>query len=375
MSDLTYPGKLAIQQRVLPAYRAVFFDKLAGVCQGGLSVFAGRPGSNESIHTSDHLETAQLVQARNWNFARVNSPFYLCWQSGILQWLESWQPQALVVEANPRYLSTRRAVRWMHARGRPVLGWGLGASPLGGGLAPLRRWERLAFIKSLDGVIAYSQRGAQQYRTLGLPPQSVFWASNAAASRPAQPPPARPLQFKGKPCVLFVGRLQARKRIDNLLRACASLPVALQPRLVVVGDGPARDAFQALAQEIYPQAEFPGALHGQELKPFFAAADLFVLPGTGGLAVQEAMAHGLPVIVAEGDGTQDDLVRPKNGWLVPPGDLPALTTALQEALGDVILLRQMGAESYRLVDEEINLERMAAVFVAALRSVNFGQQW
>ena len=50
-----------------------------------------------------------------------------------------------------------------------------------------------------------------------------------------------------------------------------------------------------------------------------------MLPGTGGLAVQQAMAHGLPVIVAQGDGTQDDLVRPENGWQIPPDDLAALT--------------------------------------------------
>ena len=81
---------------------------------------------------------------------------------------------------------------------------------------------------------------------------------------------------------------------------------------------------EALAKQIYPSAEFIGAKHGDELKPYFAEADLFVLPGTGGLAVQEAMSHGLPVIVAKGDGTQDDLVRAENGWQIPPGDYGAL---------------------------------------------------
>jgi hypothetical protein len=89
MNDPSFPGKLAIQQRVLPAYRAAFFDKLAEACQGGLSVFAGLPGPGESIHTSDHLEIARLVPARNRNFGAVTSPFFLCWQSGILPWLES----------------------------------------------------------------------------------------------------------------------------------------------------------------------------------------------------------------------------------------------------------------------------------------------
>jgi glycosyltransferase involved in cell wall biosynthesis len=140
----------------------------------------------------------------------------------------------------------------------------------------------------------------------------------------------------------------------------------MQPRLVIVGDGPESARLQALASEIYPQTEFAGAKHGAELEPYFAAADLFVLPGTGGLAVQQAMAHALPVIVAQGDGTQDDLVRPENGWQIPPGDLDALTAALHAALSDWPCLRAMGTESYRIVAEEINLETMVAAFVRAL---------
>ena len=81
------------------------------------------------------------------------------------------------------------------------------------------------------------------------------------------------------------------------------------------------------------------------------------------------MAEGLPVIVAEADGTQADLVRPENGWCVPPGDLPALTAALREALSDPPRLRRMGEASYRIVAEEINLETMVAAFVRAVNAV------
>jgi len=221
-------------------------------------------------------------------------------------------------------------------------------------------------------MLAYSQRGAEQYRRAGLPAERVFVAPNAAAPRPIAPPPHRPLSFSGQPQVLFVGRLQARKRLDLLLQACASLPEEIQPELIVVGDGPAMGEFQALAQSIYPRARFLGAQQGAELQASFAAADLFVLPGTGGLAVQEAMAHALPVIVAEGDGTQEDLVRPANGWLVPPGELQPLADALQQALSDASRLRKMGLESYRIVAEEANLERMVEVFVTAVESCKAG---
>ena len=154
--------------------------------------------------------------------------------------------------------------------------------------------------------------------------------------------------------------------MDSLLRACASLPGELQPRLVVVGDGPERESLERLAKEIYPRVEFPGARHGLELAQFYAEADLFVLPGTGGLAVQQAMAQALPVIVARGDGTQDDLVRPANGWQIPPDDLPALTDTLRLALSDVTRLRRMGVESFRIVSQEVNLEHMVEVFLDVL---------
>jgi len=142
------------------------------------------------------------------------------------------------------------------------------------------------------------------------------------------------------------------------------------PRLVIVGDGPERAGLESLAREVYPSAEFIGSKHGEELKPYFAEADLFVLPGTGGLAVQEAMSHGLPVIVAKGDGTQDDLVREGNGWQIPPDDFDALVAAMKDALSDPARLRSMGDESYRIVSEEINLEKMAEAFVKALNSVS-----
>ena len=367
-----FSGRLGLQQRVLPAYRIPFFDALAKACRGGMSLFAGLPRPGEAIATRDSLMVAQYTPAQNVHL--LGGALYLCWQRGVTGWLESWQPDVLIVEANPRYLATPAAVRWMHERGRAVIAWGLGAPASGGTLAGVRQKRRRQYLKQFEALISYSQRGAEEYAALGYPAERIFVAANAAASRPATKPPARPASFSGMPRILFVGRLQERKRVDNLLRACAALPKPIQPSLVIVGDGPVRAELEALARKVYPHVEFAGEQHGAELAPYFTAADLFVLPGTGGLAVQEAMAYGLPVIVAKGDGTQDDLVRPQNGWQIPPDDLGALTGTIQTALSDVICLRKMGAESYRIVFEEINLERMVEVFVGVLERFKTNHQ-
>jgi glycosyltransferase involved in cell wall biosynthesis len=364
---VNYPGKLGLQQRVLAAYRVPFFEHLAQACEGGLSVCAGQPRPEEAIAVASQLQSAKTVPLRNIHI--LKGRFYLCYQGGLLDWLKNWSPDALIVEANPRYLSTPAAVRWMKDRQRPVIGWGLGAPPLVGPLADLRKTRRISFLRHFDALITYSRQGAEEYSALGFQVSKIFVAPNAAVPRPSQPLPARPAGFAGKPNALFIGRLQARKRVDLLLQACAALPASLQPGLVIVGDGPERKALETLARTVYPSAVFAGARHGSELEPYFSAADLFVLPGTGGLAVQEAMSHGLPIIMGEGDGTNNDLVRPENGWRIPPNDLGALIETLQLALVDVVRLRKMGSESFRIVIQEINLEIMAGVFVEALNSV------
>lgn len=352
-----FHGKLAVQQRVLPYYRAPFFDLLASACDGGMSLFTGLPRPSEGITVTDQLQVASHRLGKNVHL--FGGGAYLCFQKGLIDWLEEWNPDALVMEANPRYLSTPSAIRWMHKQNRPVIGWGLGAPPAN----RMRERGWVSFLRQFDALISYSQRGADEYANLGFPLDNIFVAHNSVSPSPQWPLPQRPNTFGERPSVLFVGRLQFRKNVDLLLGACAELHP--QPRLVIVGDGPERDELESLAQELYPSAEFVGARHGSELQTYFTEADLFVLPGTGGLAVQEAMSYGLPVIVAQGDGTQDDLVREGNGWQIPPDDFDALRDTMKDALSDVARLRRMGEESYRIVKEEINTEKMVEKFVDA----------
>ena len=115
-----FKGRVGLEQRVLPRYRAPFFDMLAERCAGGLSVIAGQPRLGEAIGTTTELREAKYSPARNIHL--LGGPLYFCWQRGLLEWLRAWDPQVLIVEANPRYLRTPRAINWMKQRGRPVIG-------------------------------------------------------------------------------------------------------------------------------------------------------------------------------------------------------------------------------------------------------------
>lgn len=356
--------RLGLQQRVMPEYRVPFFDALAGACPQGLHIFAGHAHESEAIACGKMVEKALYTEANNLHL--MKGSFYTCVQTNFMQWLEEWQPEVLIVEANPRYLVTPQAIRWMHARKRPVIGWGLGAPRTKG----IQEALRYRFLQSLDAIIAYSHTGAEQYRSTGCKCGKIFVAPNAVVAKPTLPAIKRPNMFAGgRPNLIYVGRLQKRKKLDLLLQACAKLPESFRPRVTIIGDGPELENLQALSAQVYEDVVFVGGKFGAELEPYYKAADLFVLPGTGGLAVQQAMSYSLPVLVGEADGTQAQLVRPENGWLVERMSVDTLADALQQALQDAARLRQMGLASYRIVAEEVNLERMVVGFVDAVNAV------
>ena len=362
------PLHIGIQQRVLPAYRIPFFDMLAKHYRGKVSIFYGNARSHEMLQTNAVPEVA--LHQRGKNIHLFKGKFYLCWQLGLLPWLQAWNPDVLIMEANPRYPKSRRAMRWMKTHHRHVIGWGLGSPSSSGWLGKVRIRQRRRFIRKFDALITYSQQGAEEYQKLGYARERIFVAPNAVAARPSSPAPRRAMQYElNQPHILFVGRLQERKRVDMLIEACALLDEEIQPHVHVVGDGPARNVLQELAQRHYPETTFYGAMHGKDLEALFKKADLFVLPGTGGLAVQEAMSYALPVIVGEADGTQSNLVRPENGWVIQRGGVDELAGILREALRDIASLRKKGSASYAIVRDEVNLENMVAAFDQAIISV------
>ena len=135
--------------------------------------------------------------------------------------------------------------------------------------------------------------------------------------------------------VLFVGYLDQRKGVDTLIRAyCrASTP---DSKLVIVGTGPAETELKSLAGDA-SDIEFTGYVSEAEKVAYYDAAELFVLPSrhdAWGLVVNEAMHHGLPVIVSSSAGAEELVNRYNNGYVVPPDDADALANRIEELLTD-----------------------------------------
>jgi glycosyltransferase involved in cell wall biosynthesis len=147
------------------------------------------------------------------------------------------------------------------------------------------------------------------------------------------------------PKLLCVATLTPRKGHLTLIRALAQIK-DLDWRLTCVGSLDRDKATTMRVREevklagLEDRVSFVGELKDGELAPYYAAADLFVLPTEYegyGMAVAEAIAHGLPVISTPTGGIPDlvrtDLGNPA-GILVEPGDVPALAAALRRLVAN-----------------------------------------
>ena len=154
---------------------------------------------------------------------------------------------------------------------------------------------------------------------------------------------------QGERVVGYVGRLAPEKQVGRLIEVCG-IP---HTRIVIVGDGPDRQELEDRFTG-YP-VTFTGRLSGDELANAYAAMDVFVHAGTEetfGQTIQEAHASGLPVI-APSIGGQRHLIRQGiDGYLVDHTRWGSFREAVENLVGNEVLLRGMSQEAYLAVADK-----------------------
>jgi len=163
--------------------------------------------------------------------------------------------------------------------------------------------------------------------------------------------------------VLCVGRLAPEKNLMALATAWAAMQ-ATAPRckLVLVGDGPARDALQARL----PDAVFAGLRHGEDLAAHYASADVFLFPSvteTFGNVVPEAMASGLAVVAYDYAAAAQLIRHGDSGLLAGYDNIEQLVHAAQRSVADRSAARAMGRQA-RAVAQCLNWDRIIGLIEA-----------
>jgi glycosyltransferase involved in cell wall biosynthesis len=213
----------------------------------------------------------------------------------------------------------------------------------------LRRFVRWA-LRTSNAVVAISSYTAREIaRFANVPVHVIPYTLGFADSETRQRQP----RDKGKQFqILFVGRLVERKGVTHLIEAVRRLPAELDARLVVIGDGPERQALEAQARAagLAGRVEIRGRVSDAALREAYGASDVLVLPSildargdTEGLGVVllEAMSYGVPVVASDIGGITDIVENEKSGLLIPPADPERLARALERLARDPALAARL----------------------------------
>lgn len=368
--------KIALITPMLQPYRISFYEKLSNTNEEyQWKIFHGVPQSEDgrpSFKNETNFDEEGFKEDKYFL-----GPFKIVNNRGLFSALKHFDPDLLILQGITGDISNRRAISWANRNGKKIIVWTCGWEP---GLAQgflLSFKNRLVstFFKKGDLHLTYSTTANTYVESMGVSPQKIITAYNGIeldhlhASEDkvlAQSEKIiKELELSQHTTFLYVGGLIQQKRVDLLLEAFKSLREKnYKIKLIIVGDGPLRDQVQQMINEMGdPNVIYLGRII-DGVDPYFAAADCFVLPGIGGLALNQAMFWRKTCIVSEADGTENDLViESETGFRFKKDDLQSLTDAMERRIkSGPSEIEKMSTKSREIIETKSNVNSMVQVF-------------
>jgi glycosyltransferase involved in cell wall biosynthesis len=377
------PVRVAFVTNIIPPYRKTFYEKLCStpgiewlIVRGLVEKEDGRP---------DFKGKVSFPEARIANREYRLGPYTLRWQRGALGVVRRFRPDVLVVLGIPGTFSNWALCLWARLTGVKVIMWACGWEPQRPGSVALRVKHLVArlYFRMAHRCLLYSTKGATYLRGLGVYADRAQVCYNGIeiddlqADEPRIRAEALALRERErigeKRILLYVGAMLDEKRVDMLLDAYAGLGEERRDWVLwLVGDGPARAALERhAARTALEWVRFWGRII-EGVDPYFAAADVFVLPGIGGLAFNQAMFWGTPCIAGEADGTEDDLVVDgQTGKRFVAGDVDSLAAAIRACMHATDSDRARWSQQAReIIISRSNVTAMVKTFIRVIEDVN-----
>jgi N-acetyl-alpha-D-glucosaminyl L-malate synthase BshA len=197
-------------------------------------------------------------------------------------------------------------------------------------------------LEHSDGIICVSKalkRKAQETFSLTRDIEVIYNFVDCKRFSPERCPVEKKREFArgSQKIVVHVSNFRPVKRTEDVVRVFAKVRESIDSKLVMIGDGPDRDACRALAERLGVQGDV--VFHGTEsaIEDILCVGDLFLLPSAQesfGLAALEAMCSGMPVIATNVGGLPEVVVDGETGYLFRVGDIDSMASAAVDLLND-----------------------------------------
>ncbi|MDO8900037.1 MAG: glycosyltransferase family 4 protein [Phenylobacterium sp.] len=371
--------ELIVLQRIVPHYRASFFEKLFS--QTGWKVVC------DSTYPSDNTN-----RVTNKDYI-VEYPSTYIKQSGrtivmppVGRILKEMRPAAVISEFSLNMSSTYElAARRLFSGRSPKLayythGYNPHRQAAGFGNAILQR-ARIPILGIADHVILYTADGDRFLRDY-VRPERISVANNTLDIQPMRELAKRfPFRKTARgPNLIAVGRAVPDKNypvlVETFRRLLRDYPEAI---LTIVGDGPDMPAVRAAVGEmINRNVMLLGEIYDEErLAEIFSSQDLFLLTGSAGLSINHALAYGIPVLAFKGGPPDGPFHHPEiayikddvTGWIVEENSYDSMISLIQKIFGRGSPREMLSGTIRQFVDDNLDIDHMVSTFVTVGRGL------
>jgi Glycosyltransferase len=182
----------------------------------------------------------------------------------------------------------------------------------------------------------------------------------------------------GRKCVLYVGRVNEKKGVRDLIRAFEIVLSKQRDCILAIAGSGDRKYIEGLIKEVGKaglddHVYFLGPVPNREMPALMRAADIIAYATREGegipRALLEGMACGKPVVATEVAGIPEAVIDGVTGFLVKPRDITSLADRLSILLMDDSLRRDMGLRARRHVETEFNYDTVIPKIAALLREM------
>ncbi|RLE46187.1 hypothetical protein DRJ25_04570 [Candidatus Woesearchaeota archaeon] len=367
--------RIAVVQRVIFHYRVGLFQEMSQKWE--VKVFYGDSVTGTKVINAKPpypFQTQKLFTIHKKS--RKNPQQILFFNPGLVLRLLRWRPDIILLEGSNNMLNNIVIYLFCKLFRKKYIWWGIGRVP--GRKDSLYRKTLTPFRKLLIrqalAVLAYCNLSAEYFSE--ITDSNKIWVFPNSLNNKAIEKEIIQVTDEDKDalrkkvglppnCVtlLYVGAMEYNKRLEILLDAFKILEdTGYNVKLLLIGSGCAEQSFRSYAEKINVRnCVFLGKII-TGINMYFQIADIFVLPGRGGLAVNQALINGLPVVCnTPADGTElDMIVNGYNGFLLEKMTAKQLVDCLVEMIEDN-KYSDMGKNSRNIVEEQYNIDAMLKV--------------
>ncbi len=293
--------------------------------------------------------------------------------------LRKLNPDVILAEGESNILNDVTIYLYSLLYHKKIIWWSLGLTP---GTRETRFQKlykpfMLRFLNRASHIVGYSEY-TKQYYSQFTDKDKILVANNCldnekidreiAECRKDSVRLRKELKLEDKFVILYVGGFAATKKVDRLINAYRQVKEKYpEAALVIVAGDKNQEFYEDMVKSMnLKDVIFAGKVI-QGVSSYFLLGDLFVLPGLGGLSIHHAMVHSLPVITAQADGTEKDLIEEgKNGYILKTDTVEELEERMELFLKDKEMAKKFGAKSRQIVEKRINIENMVNNFLKAI---------